>query len=178
MLFFRSCFSRQKLQIWKQFTTLLTSGRPCCFLFFAPKITNLKAIHNYFWSKAKFFAPVFRAKNYKFESNSQLPRKQVDWEIPCFSRQKLQIWKQFTTIVYCLSLIVVLFFAPKITNLKAIHNRIVVNYSTEQPVFRAKNYKFESNSQRLRNYSLARGSCFSRQKLQIWKQFTTSLRKI
>jgi len=42
-----------------------------------------------------------------------------------------------------------LFFAPKITNLKAIHNLTASLLATNKPVFRAKNYKFESNSQRI-----------------------------
>ena len=170
-----TCFSRQKLQIWKQFTTLNDMARNAPFLFFAPKITNLKAIHNTTKIIAVAYSPVFRAKNYKFESNSQHCCCFSNSLISCFSRQKLQIWKQFTTIRARLAAGRLLFFAPKITNLKAIHNVCPVLHIRYDPVFRAKNYKFESNSQHLSAATIENWPCFSRQKLQIWKQFTTKI---
>ena len=219
-----ACFRAEKLQFWKQFTTVTLVGWCRLCLFPRRKITILKAIHNSFFILFKLYAPVSAPKNYNFESNSQqqLEFRMADrpcfraeklqfWKqfttqetqlasrIPCFRAEKLQFWKQFTTLAQpyptaaplfprrkitilkaihnfssLYRSIVSLFPRRKITILKAIHNWIWLWNLKSGPVSAPKNYNFESNSQLILNELGETVSCFRAEKLQFWKQFTTT----
>ena len=118
--------------------------------------------------------PVFAPKNYNFESNSQPKLSLIFLQLPCFRAEKLQFWKQFTTCTLIISETKILFSRRKITILKAIHNYNGVGRVLKRPVFAPKNYNFESNSQLWFYYYWPANPCFRAEKLQFWKQFTTS----
>ncbi len=146
-------FTYAKIQIWKQFTTDMRQA-------FEDKVLCL---------------PMQR---YKFESNSQQIQKLAFYFLSCvylckdtnlkaihnilqrysilvkvvFTYAKIQIWKQFTTCdcFYCTSQCCV--YLCKDTNLKAIHNLLVVLVFLSLVVF---------------TYA----------KIQIWKQFTTAWKR-
>ena len=83
-------------------------------LFSRRKITILKAIHNWIVLSVSFSLPVFAPKNYNFESNSQLYNDNFDINKSCFRAEKLQFWKQFTTLLLRVSFIVSCFRAEKL----------------------------------------------------------------
>ncbi len=138
-----------KIQIWKQFTTVLSS----------------------FVASALLCLPMQR---YKFESNSQQAWHCDEWRAVVLTYAKIQIWKQFTTndksgtfvLPLCLPMQRYKFesnsqlqlnvnaarvgcaYLCKDTNLKAIHN-LTVELASAMPV--------------VLTYA----------KIQIWKQFTT-----
>ena len=117
-----ACFRAEKLQFWKQFTTWKRNKRSGVGLFSRRKITILKAIHNLIDFCHLFRIPVFAPKNYNFESNSQLWQCGYSEGLSCFRAEKLQFWKQFTTIYGYDYKLINLFSRRKITILKAIHN--------------------------------------------------------
>ena len=168
------CFRAEKLQFWKQFTTITNLTYQHCALFSRWKITILKAIHNCRRWCNRHFWPVFALKNYNFESNSQLLYLSSSFSHTCFRAEKLQFWKQFTTDSGAHRQNIGLFSRWKITILKAIHNSIVTVSQRTTPVFALKNYNFESNSQQYRRTFYQCRPCFRAEKLQFWKQFTTT----
>ena len=115
--------SDTKIQIWKQFTTY-PEGKArayCCIIWY--KDTNLKAIHN-------------------TVPHGSTMRRVV------LSDTKIQIWKQFTTVIDKAFLADSCIIWYKDTNLKAIHNVCNTQVHKVQVVL-------------------------SDTKIQIWKQFTT-----
>ena len=120
--------SDTKIQIWKQFTTVQAQPNTDILLYYL-------------------------IQRYKFESNSQLSRNSQQNSLVVLSDTKIQIWKQFTTIIQvrwngsgCI-------IWYKDTNLKAIHNlkRVAcIEYNV----------------------------VLSDTKIQIWKQFTTRQRGV
>ncbi len=143
----RTCFRAEKLQFWKQFTTVPLMLRVSLALFPRRKITILKAIHNIVTTQNIGRVPVSAPKNYNFESNSQHMSFDYLFSMTCFRAEKLQFWKQFTTEFLRKSVKTDLFPRRKITILKAIHNAEVNLSSQLKPVSAPKNYNFESNSQ-------------------------------
>ena len=143
--------SDTKIQIWKQFTT------SDCRCVFASKLCH----------------PIQR---YKFESNSQ------------------QVGGRYWQSTGCV-------IRYKDTNLKAIHNTSTIAFATTSAVSSdtkiqiwkqftthqerlhgarklchpIQRYKFESNSQPLRNSTKSLSAVSSDTKIQIWKQFTTDV---
>ena len=92
------CYQSQNYKIWKQFTTCV----PCYLILFwllsITKLQNLKAIHNYWNSRAKRLSVVINHKTTKFESNSQLSIFSRFLAVGCYQSQNYKIWKQFTTV--------------------------------------------------------------------------------
>ena len=142
-------FTYAKIQIWKQFTTLML-GIPADVVLCLPM------------------------QRYKFESNSQQTWSSTNWKKRCvylckdtnlkaihnfvhianiaevvvFTYAKIQIWKQFTTEAM----------------LQAVDTMLCL------PMQR---YKFESNSQQINLRKVQKLVVFTYAKIQIWKQFTT-----
>ena len=112
------------------------------------KDTNLKAIHNVVALNPKLFALYYPIQRYKFESNSQQ-----------FNRACL----------LCPGCII----RYKDTNLKAIHNNLLVVDAVLMLYYPIQRYKFESNSQLNAKPTDALDVVLSDTKIQIWKQFTT-----
>ena len=165
-----------KIQVRKQFTTIMWSlySLACCFQY--DEDTSSKAIHNSTHSSLAYSRLFSIWRRYKFESNSQQRQRRSGSDRVVFNMTKIQVRKQFTT--------------------------------WKQPTRRKsalfsiwRRYKFESNSQPSKHYTIRSGCCFqydedtsskaihnSRQrplrrstvvfnmtKIQVRKQFTTGL---
>ena len=141
------CYQSQNYKIWKQFTTGNADEWTLLLLLLITKLQNLKAIHNSLTSIMRWRTVVINHKTTKFESNSQRCRPSCRWRgvvinhkttkfesnsqpkplLPtlwrsCYQSQNYKIWKQFTTIGWCIFLFVWLLSIAKLQNLKTIHN--------------------------------------------------------
>ena len=144
----KSRYQSQNYEIWKQFTTALSSTQLPSLLLSITKLRNLKAIHNLILIHFDLKLVVINHKTTKFESNSQLDTHSFWFEISCYQSQNYKIWKQFTTVWVISSFIKKLLSIAKLQNLKAIHNGLDVG---DRPVEVVSDYK-DTN---------------------FWKQFTT-----
>ena len=192
-----SVFQRYKFESNSQHKLSCLHRLPRCCQYF--KDTNLRAIHNGRTKQLSLQLVLSVFQRYKFESNSQRGNIEHRNGVGVVSISKIQIWEQFTTEVArqldecgCCQ-----YF--KDTNLRAIHNKHflrcfiqlgVVSISKIQiwEQFTTKShphiiegvvlsvfqrYKFESNSQRIKDKSVKKMGVVSISKIQIWEQFTT-----
>ena len=119
-------------------------------------------------------APLFSIwRRYKFESNSQPISALPDWYRVVFNMTKIQVRKQFTTIVAPIPFLQSCFQYDEDTSSKAIHNKTSLRYVFTQLFSIWRRYKFESNSQRVPISSACCLVVFNMTKIQVRKQFTT-----
>ena len=141
------------------------------------KLQNLKAIHNATCSGRVLKLVVINHKTTKFESNSQLLVKHLPLLICCYQSQNYKIWKQFTTFFPVRSHTFSLLSITKLRNLKASHHYLSYVKSLGRVVLTHKTTNFESNSQPPVVGMTNSISCYQSQNYEIWKQFTTRLRR-
>ena len=214
-----------KIQIWNQFTTFVYLFLYYYYCFWYVKDTNLKPIHNG-WQPILIKLLLFLIRQrYKFETNSQLWLAIALNVLNCFwyvkdtnlkpihnapsctictsdivsDTSKIQIWNQFTTLNVMITLLGNCFWYVKDTNLKPIHNALILCFfrpfivsdtskiqiwnqfttigSKENQMYHCFWYVKDTNLKPIHN--LERGlSSFLKivsdtSKIQIWNQFTT-----
>ena len=163
-----------KIQIWKQFTTVVLKVTLLLGCITRYKDTNLKAIHN------KLVVNVRKSTVVLLDT-------------------KIQIWKQFTTTTIWLFSLLCCITRYKDTNLKAIHNRWLWRSSRIRVVLLDTKIQIWKQFTTMRANDAVEYSCITRYKdtnlkaihnlyhmfthihlvvlldtkIQIWKQFTT-----
>ena len=98
------------------------------------------------------FALYLISQRYKFESESQRPVVSLDLIRAVFNKSKIQIWKRITTPKFSLCFLWLLYLISQ-------------------------RYKFESESQLLKNSEEKKTAVFNKSKIQIWKRITTKTGK-
>ena len=193
-------FTYAKIQIWKQFTTRQPFHRTKSLLYLPMQRYKFESNSQHYESKVVGKRScVYLCKDTNLKAIHNLIHLVCPLRTVVFTYAKIQIWKQFTThedkYVYLYQLCLPMqrykfesnsqhdsarseehgscVYLCKDTNLKAIHNFmecVPYDYKLCLPMQR---YKFESNSQRLVDYSSVYIVVFTYAKIQIWKQFTT-----
>ena len=162
-------------------------------------IQNLKAIHNYPYSRSSLWRIVFKERIYKIwkqfttdvdsgrvvgwlcskneytksESNSQPVIDKHLHRAIVFKERIYKIWKQFTTRWVFLRLIANCVQRTNIQNLKAIHNALWQSVRLRLLCSKNEYTKSESNSQQSGQSFADYWIVFKERIYKIWKQFTT-----
>ena len=148
----RVVFNMTKIQVRKQFTT-----SPSWY----SAIVTLFSI----W------------RRYKFESNSQHTWRDLQAFAVVFNMTKIQVRKQFTTGRHDRRRPPSCFQYDEDTSSKAIHNHSLDRLWLDLLFSIWRRYKFESNSQRIDRRWFYPSVVFNMTKIQVRKQFTTSIPK-